>query len=249
MNFFFQEEIEDLEREAFETVNKAFKILNRVGLGTQFHAFFSLIVENKFPLDNISMLLFLETVRFYDCDNTSQMRYLEETRRFWKSGFRLFHAKFLYFMGGPKHVGELSQADSKGFFKPENARINFAVPSVNTLEQFMITYVEMPNRMPAGIIQPVLDSIADAPKNLTYMLCADGKKVTAGIDKIGGDVDMFGFEDKLTLSERKARLEKELMIFSGILLDLYVRTLCRRGHICRPFQHVFSNGAVMQKMY
>ena len=36
---------------------------------------------------------------------------------------------FLYFMGGPKHVGELSQADSKGFFKPENARINFAVPS------------------------------------------------------------------------------------------------------------------------
>ena len=33
--------------------------------------FFSLIVENKIPLDNISMLLFLETVRFYDCDNTS----------------------------------------------------------------------------------------------------------------------------------------------------------------------------------
>ena len=61
-HFFFQEEIEDPQREAFETVNKAFKILNKVGLGTQFHAFFSLIVENKFPLDNISMLLF-----FGDC--------------------------------------------------------------------------------------------------------------------------------------------------------------------------------------
>ena len=73
---------------------------------------------------------------------------------------------FLYFMGGPKHVGELSQADSKGFFKPKTARINFAVPSVNTLEQFKIADVEMPNRMPAGIIQPVLDSIADAPKKL-----------------------------------------------------------------------------------
>ena len=94
------------------------------------------------------------------------MRNLEETKRFWKSGYRLFYANFLYFMGGPKHVGGLSQADSKGFFKPENARINFAVLSVNTLEQFKITDVEMPNRMPAGIIQPVLDSIADAPKNL-----------------------------------------------------------------------------------
>ena len=166
MNFFFQEEIEDPQREAFETVNKAFKILNKVGLGTQFHAFFSLIVENKFPLDNISMLLFLETVRFYDCDNTSQMQNLEETKCFWKSGYRLFYANFLYFMGGPKHVGELSHADSKGFFKPENARINFAVPSVNTLDQFKITDVEMPNRMPARIIQPELDSIADAPKNL-----------------------------------------------------------------------------------
>ena len=37
---FFQEEIEDPEREAFETVNKAFKSLKKVGLGTQFHAFF-----------------------------------------------------------------------------------------------------------------------------------------------------------------------------------------------------------------
>ena len=37
---FFQEEIEDPEREAFETVNKAFKNLNKVGLGTQFHVFF-----------------------------------------------------------------------------------------------------------------------------------------------------------------------------------------------------------------
>ena len=93
-HFFFQEEIEDPEREAFETVNKTFKNLNKVGLGTQFHAFFSLIVENKFSLDNISMLLFLETVRFYDCDNTSQVRYLEETKHFWKPAYRLFHAIF-----------------------------------------------------------------------------------------------------------------------------------------------------------
>ena len=115
MKFFFQEEIEDPQREAFETVNKAFQILKKFGLGTQFHALFSLIVENKFPLDNISMLLFWR-LRFYDCDNTSKMRNLEETKRFWKSGYRLFYAKFLYFMGGPKHVDELSQADSKGFF-------------------------------------------------------------------------------------------------------------------------------------
>ena len=44
------------------------------------------------------------------------MRNLEETKRFWKLGYRLFYANFLYFMGGPKHVGGLSQADSKGLF-------------------------------------------------------------------------------------------------------------------------------------
>ena len=54
----------------------------------------------------------------------------------------------------------------KAFLNQKMLGSNFAVPSVNTLEQFKSTDVEMPNRIPGGIIQPVLDSIADAPKNL-----------------------------------------------------------------------------------
>lgn len=44
---------------------------------------------------------------------------------------------------------------------------------------------------------------------MEYMMCADAKKVTAGVDVVGGDVDMFGYEDGTSLSERKKSLEEE----------------------------------------
>lgn len=42
------------------------------------------------------------------------------------------------------------------------------------------------------------------------MLCADAKKVTAGIDTKGGDVDMFGHERNGKLTERKERLFNDI---------------------------------------
>ena len=35
------------------------------------------------------------------------MWYFEETKRFWRAGYRLFHGKFLSFMSGPKAMGQL----------------------------------------------------------------------------------------------------------------------------------------------
>lgn len=43
------------------------------------------------------------------------------------------------------------------------------------------------------------------------MMCADAKKVTAGVDKVGGDVDMFGYEDGTSLRERNRSLEEETL--------------------------------------
>lgn len=42
-------------------------------------------------------------------------------------------------------------------------------------------------------------------------MCADAKKVTAGVDKVGGDVDMFGYEDGTSLRERNRSLEEETL--------------------------------------
>jgi hypothetical protein len=49
---------------------------------------------------------------------------------------------------------------------------------------------------------PMKNSIVALPEN-EYMLCADGKKVTAGFDSKGGDVDMFSFEDGVTFKEHE----------------------------------------------
>ena len=156
------------------------------GLKEQFLTFFELVAVNSFPLNNLSLLLFLETVKFYYCSNTSEMRYSDITKRFWKAGYK----------------------------------INFAVPSVSSLESFKVSEIDLPTRMPTGVIEPVLKSLSSVSDTNAYMLCADGKKVTAGIDKVGGDVDMFGFEDGEKIRERSQRLENELSTFSSLILDL-----------------------------
>ena len=39
------------------------------------------------------------------------------------------------------------------------------------------------------------------------MLCSGGKKVTAGLNRNGGDVDMFGIEDGVPLLEQQTKLK------------------------------------------
>lgn len=65
------------------------------------------MIEDKFPLDNISLLLFLETVRFVSTNTTSEMWYWDTTKRFWKTGYRLYHGNILYYMSGPKNTGQI----------------------------------------------------------------------------------------------------------------------------------------------
>lgn len=42
------------------------------------------------------------------------------------------------------------------------------------------------------------------------------RKVTAGVDKKGGDVDMFGHETKSTLEERMGDLARELELVETV---------------------------------
>ena len=81
-------------------------------------------------------------------------------------------------------MGEMSKLEvsQKGIYKPEYAKINFAVPSVTTLEKFNVTEIDLPGRMPTRVIEPVLECIAESSGDTAYKLCADGKKVTAGVE-------------------------------------------------------------------
>ncbi|CAC5412156.1 unnamed protein product [Mytilus coruscus] len=151
-----------------------------------------MVKENTFPLDNISFLLFLETVRFMSKRITSEMWYRETTKRFWKTGYRRFHGKFLYFMGGPKSIGHITENLSEpGMADPQDARINFAVPSQKILSDFIAIDLDIPKTTSPGILYPVLNMLHNQ-QNDEFMLCADGKMVTAGVDGKGDFSPCFG---------------------------------------------------------
>lgn len=152
---------------------------------------------------------------FFYLKSISTMTYSDVTKRFWKIGYRLFHGKFLHFMGGPKYT--IGDVDQRG--TPD---INFAVPSLSSLSEFAVSSFDIPSSIEPGVIKPVLETLSALGPG-QYMLCADGKKVTSGVDSKGGDVDMFGYEDGTPLYEKKQKLENHKTIIKNITtyVDMY----------------------------
>ncbi|WAR15613.1 hypothetical protein MAR_005718, partial [Mya arenaria] len=69
------------------------------------------------------------------------MRYLEDTKQFWRLGYKLFGARFTNFMGGYKHHGQVVRSETvKGYYSPASASINFAVPNDKILRQFVRSF-------------------------------------------------------------------------------------------------------------
>ncbi|KAK3085496.1 hypothetical protein FSP39_004241 [Pinctada imbricata] len=190
--------------------------LEKVDCKKDFLAFLQCVADDEFPLDNISFLLFLDTVRFYSSMNTKQMRYRQQTKAFWNAGQRLFHNKFLYFMSGPKNVGQLLEPTSELLSK--NSGINFAVPDLKILSSFQENVFQVPKTLNTGCLSHILDKIQPCNGD-SYMLCADAKKVTTGLDAKGGDVDFFGFEEGVTLEKRISRFEEENRLIREIKIN------------------------------
>ena len=61
--------------------------------------------------------------------------------------------------------------------------------------------------MDPGVITTILKSLGNSDENV-YKFCADANKVTAGVDRNGGDIDMFGCESGTPLLQKQAVYEK-----------------------------------------
>lgn len=72
------------------------------------------------------------------------------------------------------------------------------------MESFFISKLDL------GVITPILKCLRNNKENV-YILCADAKKVTAGVDGNDGDVDMFGFERGIPLFQKQALYEKRVL--------------------------------------
>ena len=136
------------------------------------------------------------------------MFYSEQCMQFWKVLYKLFHGKALRFMMGVKSCGQiLDKSSSKGRFDPQNTDINFAVPDIKTVNNFEYTDINIPKQTQPGLIVQAIDM---KPKDNSYVLSVDGKKLAPGLTKESGDIDLFGHEIEESLNDLKLRLKTEI---------------------------------------
>ena len=88
--------------------------------------FHEMVCDHTFPMEDICFGLFIGVVRFVGNTNTlqSQMRYTEDVKTFWATGYKLFHGRFLRFMSGPKSFGQVAKGDCQpSFYKPRKWKL------------------------------------------------------------------------------------------------------------------------------
>ena len=149
------------------------------------------IVDGKFPLDNLSLLLFLETAKWYSLEDKKTMNYRDTTVQVWKIGYRICHGTFLRLMSGSGGDGI----------------VNFPVPTVQTLLDYQ-PFKDLPVTLQPGIIKSAIRLTKKDPRY--QVVSFDGKKLAAGLSKDEGDEDLFGHETDETLTERKDRLQTNM---------------------------------------
>ena len=81
------------DEEATEAFIKAIPQLRASGYLGNMVTFFSLVSKAAFPMGNISLQLFVDVVRWMSNPTTTQMRYSEDVKLFWKTGQLLFKGK------------------------------------------------------------------------------------------------------------------------------------------------------------
>ena len=137
------------------------------------------------------------------------MRYLEQTKKFWKLGWRHFGVKFVRFMTGFKNTSDILSGEStKGECKPENSDINFVIPSLDVLRNYTPYGTDAKPREP-GIYVDVMESVSSALEGTSACLTFDGKKLKQGLTERYGDIDILGFENGPSLNQRKMNVEIE----------------------------------------
>lgn len=104
------------------------------------------------------------------------MRYSEETKKFWKLGWRHFGGKFVRFMGGCKNMSQINIGESQpGIYNPILSDINFVVSDTKTLQTFS-PYGQAFGQMMPEIFTEIISSIAFALDNRSVCFSFGGKK-------------------------------------------------------------------------
>ena len=193
------------------------KIPNSQNQRDNFELFLKLVLKENFPLDNIAFLLFLDVAKWFSEQNAASMRYYDVTKNFWRLGFRLFHGKFLNFMKGLGNQTLVrDNIDVKGHLKPENAKLNFAVPCKQNL---IALSDSLPNKIYPGVITSMIEFISKTEHagDKTWKVCVDLKKINESRGVESSPVDLWGHEDKPSKTEKEADMEQDIAVVKELL--------------------------------
>jgi hypothetical protein len=176
------------------------------------------LANGLFDPKNVPFLLSLERAKFECLKSTTQMRYRDTTKLFWKLLKSETTGRSLRFAGGPKSAGAvLAKRSARGKYDPRQSKINFAIPSGSVLTSADPLQLEKKSEVAPGIIVESFDYL-DAAKD--FVLMADGKGLARGQLPGGkGDVDMFGHENKPTKKELQAFLENTVTTINALRED------------------------------
>ena len=206
------------KRRFIETVNK---IMNRQMIGQLVRKLdrhkltkdfvFSLqaMARGDIPVNNIPHLAHLETMRFHRCRDSRRMWYSNKMKKFWHCFYKVGGGPPLRLLSGPKGIGINN-------YEPSACRINFAVPSTNTIRNFDKS--DSPKIISPSIFNPIIEKIAETISNTPkeFILSYDGKSVGTGLKGDNcGDVDLWGFESEPNLKEAEDRVKEENIIIEN----------------------------------
>ena len=167
------------------------------GLTRHFMALIRQIASGNLPVTNMAFLLSLEVGLLHSLNNSTQMRYRNDTAMFWEVALSIGGPRLLRLFSSDKHFGQVNSGDcKKSKYPPKKGSYNFAVPDERTLKK---SKTQIPKDVPCGIINQSLEML---DKNKEFILSLDGKQVGPGFKEHGvGDVNLWGFEGPPSLNE------------------------------------------------
>ena len=193
--------------------------LKENNMGDVMRSFYNQVKSDTFPLRNTAFLLWTDVVKWFESPNTCAMRYSDDTKKFWKIGWRLFGGRFINFMSGFKNESQVVLGDTdRGNYSPQSSDINFAVPSLSVLREFN-PYGSIDKREP-GLLRDIIKVIIEDLNHQSACLTYDGKKLKQALTESYGDVDILGFETGETLQDRKDELVNKHQHIQSIQSEL-----------------------------
>ena len=190
--------------------------MNEEHLLNHLMAFVDGIVNETISVSNISILLAMEYSYLMSLGTTTQMRYRDETCKFWECVRNIGGPKLMRLFSSDKHFGKVrSNECDKNKYNPTAGNFNFAVPKNKVLNR---SKTNIPTSVEPGIINEAIKLI---DKTKQIVLSMDGKQTGKGLNNKGqGDVNLWGFEGPPSLQETLDENQREVNFLNNLALQL-----------------------------